>query len=276
MMPFLAKALERLWNLKGAEMTGLTVTDVQTLSPHMRRVTFAGHQLDAFGGMKNLHVRLKLPPPATQHGDWLKFGRNGKAMPRDNGLTLAVRKYTIRRIDTAMGRVTIDFLLHGDSGPGSAWARRASIGDRIGMIGPGGGGFGAADWYLLAGDETGLPAIARFLESAPPGASGVVFLEVEGPHEEQKLTMPSGFEVAWLHRDGAAAGTTTLLQDAVLGAAWPDDGRSVFGWAAAEFETIAVIRRHFRALRKLTKQQQLAVAYWRRSVSKEGNADGGL
>ena len=48
-----------------------------------------------------------------------------------------------------------------------------------------------------------------------------VLAEVADEHEHQELPARDGVEVTWLHRDGAAAGTTTLLADAVRAMPWP-------------------------------------------------------
>ncbi|MFY0057010.1 siderophore-interacting protein, partial [Acinetobacter baumannii] len=92
----------------------------------------------------------------------------------------------------------------------SAFAERAVVGDRVGVVGPGGGGLVAADWYLFAGDETALPAIARMLESLPAQARGKVFLEVADEAEIQPLTAPPSVDIEWLFRNGEPAGGTTL------------------------------------------------------------------
>ena len=84
------------------------------------------------------------------------------------------------------------------------------------------------------------------------------------------LTHPPGFELRWLHRDGAAPGTTTLLADAVRATEFPRD-RSVFAWAGVEFQTFRGIRSHWRKVCTLDKSQHLAVAYWRRGKA-EGDA----
>src|SRR4029079_16981765 len=61
-----------------------------------------------------------------------------------------------------------------------------------------------ADWHLLVGDESALPAIARSLESLPDGARAHAFIEVSGPEEEQKID--SDVEVVWLHRGSRPVG----------------------------------------------------------------------
>ena len=65
----------------------------------------------------------------------------------------------------------------------------AREGDLVGMTGPGGGDVPEADWYLLAGDETALPAIGRILARLPSLATAVVRIEVDNPLEEQLLTI---------------------------------------------------------------------------------------
>lgn len=72
----------------------------------------------------------------------------------------ATRYYTIRRIDAAAGWLEIDFVLHEAPGLAGDFARLARPGDICGMSGPCGLGVKPAGHYLLAGDETALPAIA--------------------------------------------------------------------------------------------------------------------
>ncbi|CCV12428.1 hypothetical protein MESS4_430074 [Mesorhizobium sp. STM 4661] len=50
------------------------------------------------------------------------------------------RKYTVRALDVQKATLDIDFVLHADAGPGSAFAETARSGDRVGVVGPGGGG----------------------------------------------------------------------------------------------------------------------------------------
>jgi NADPH-dependent ferric siderophore reductase len=258
-----------LEKLRGSESSGLRVIATRRITPHMLRITFAGANLDRFATDTNLHVRLLLPPPGASRDRWLEIDRHGTARPHDNRISPIFRKYTIRRIDPAVGRVEIDFVLHDDGGPGAAWAAAAGPGDVIGMIGPGGRGIGKADWYLIAGDESALPAIGRILELLSKDARGVVIVEVADAGEQQDLCVPPNMMLRWLYRDGAAPGTTTLLLDAVAGLDPPADGGDVFVWAAAEFDTARAIRNHLKRICKLDKNRQLVVAYWRRGATGE-------
>ena len=266
MRSFVSDLLERLL-LRGSESTGLRVVATHRVTPHMLRITFTGSGLDRFATDDNLHVRLLLPPAGASRDEWLEIGPDGSAGQREKGERPIFRKYTLRRVDPVAGRVEIDFVLHDDGGPGAAWAAAARPGDVIGMIGPGGHGIGKAGWYLIAGDETALPAIGRILESLSADARGVVIVEIADAREQQDLRVPRNTMLRWLHRGDAAPGTTTLLKDAVARVAIPTDDGEVFVWAAAEFETARAIRTHLKSTGALDKSRQLVVAYWRREAA---------
>ena len=120
-----------------------------------------------------------------------------------------------------------------------------------------------AGWLLLAGDETALPAISRVLAAAAPQTRGVALLEVAGAAEEQPLPAPAGVELRWLHRDGAAPGTTTLLADAVAALPRPP-GEDVFAWVGAESAAVRTVRADLRGRWGLRRGQHHAIGYWRR------------
>jgi NADPH-dependent ferric siderophore reductase len=139
------------------------------------------------------------------------------------------------------------------------------------MTGPGGRTATPAGWMLLAGDDTGLPALLRIVAALPAHTRGHVFAEVQGPQDEQPVQAPAGLQWHWLHRGAAEAGTTTLLVDALRAAPWPDapasPGASRFVWAAGEFDMAQAVRQWAREERGLDKSEQLVVAYWRRGMS---------
>ena len=258
-----------------AEFTVLRVVEARRLTPHMRRVTFSGSNLHAFDTTEHLHVGLLLPPPGASRDGWLRLLGNGRASVRDAGCKPVNRKYTIRAIDPAAGLIDIDFVLHEDGGPGGAWAESAEAGDLLGVLGPGGRGLAAADWYLIAGDETALPAIGRMMETMPDTAKGYVIVEIADRAEQQPLRMPPGMSFRWLHRNGAPAGTTRLLLEAIRSAPVPPDGSRPFVWVGAEFAAAQAIREHLCRHAGISRADQLVVGYWRlgrSDAAEDGNS----
>ncbi len=245
----------------------IRVRRIADVTPHIRRITFAGEDLARFDS-DALHVRLLFPPAGLEKPEWPKPGKNGRPAWPDEPRRPAARIYTIRRVDVAAGELDIDFVLHDAPGVASDWARFAREGDMIGLLGPGGRETAAADWRLLAGDETAIPAIARILEKLSATARGLALIEVEDEREIQTFAHPAGFEIRWLFRRGVEAGFDAPLRVAVRAVEWPQED-SIFGWIAAEETVARDIRKHWRDERGLTRAQHLAVGYWRRKDSPE-------
>jgi NADPH-dependent ferric siderophore reductase len=66
---------------------------------------------------------------------------------------------------------------------------------------------------LLIGDETALPAIARWLEEMPRHWTADVFVEIPDEDERQPLAVREGVDVRWLERNGVPAASSGLLED---------------------------------------------------------------
>lgn len=239
------------------------------LTPHMRRLTFAGNDIARFDSEENLHVRMHFPPEGIEKPEWPRPAPDGRTLWPEAQRRPATRYYTVRRVDARSGEIDLDFVLHDHAGPGATFAASARPGAICGMAGPLGRNIRPARWLLLAGDETALPAIARILEGLPSAASGHAFIEVADSREEIPLTAPSAFAVTWLHRDGASPGSTNLLIDAVRSVQWPNHS-DVFAWVACEARALQVIREHLRKTRNLARAQHLAVAYWN-TLGREGS-----
>jgi NADPH-dependent ferric siderophore reductase len=205
------------------------VSRLRRLSPSFLRVTFTGADLDGFtsnGLDQRIKVLLPLPgrglvdrPSAADwYGEW-------RALPPER--QLPIRTYTVRALRPEVAEVDVDFVLHGATGPASAWAEQATVGDEVVLIGPNAhfpGPTGGFEWrppadascLLIAGDETAVPAICAIVESLPPGRDARVLLEVPTPDDALDIATPTGVEVTWLPRGPAARGS--LLTASVVAA----------------------------------------------------------
>jgi NADPH-dependent ferric siderophore reductase len=250
------------------DLRELRVECITDLSPRMRRFTLRGDNLGHWADDRHLHCRLLFQPAGVAQPEWPMIGPDGQILWPQGDRRLLSRIYTIRHIDVAAGLLDIDFVLHDGTSPGCDWARRARAGAVVGMIGRGAMGPRPADWYLLAGDETGLPGIARILEGLPDTAHGVALIEVADAAEELALRCPPGIELRWLHRDGARPGTTTLIIDAVRAIPWPAQG-SVFAWGGCEHAAFRALRDHLRRGRGLPREATVNYPHWRRGMSEE-------
>jgi NADPH-dependent ferric siderophore reductase len=267
---------EIVWTGHGADATAfpnfreMTVTDVADITPHMRRIRLEGADLASFatGG---LHFKLFVPPEGIAVPEWPVPGRDGLPIWPAEEKRPRVRTYTIRRIDAEAGWFDVDFVLHGDDGAdqgvGARWAMKARPGDIVGARGPVGRAVPQVDWYLLAGDETALPVIARQLESLPASARGVALVEIAEEGERQRIEHQTGIELRWLVRNGVAPGTTTLLADAVRAVEVPADGTTIYAFAGVEAEAFKAIRQHWREVLKLDKKDVVVNTYWRRGLA---------
>ncbi|GAA4994406.1 siderophore-interacting protein [Pseudonocardia tropica] len=243
----------------------LEVLRTRELNPSLLRLTLGGDGLAGFQSHPDgaeEHVRLVFPDEngelrlPEQNEDTLNWGR-----PRP-----VSREYTVRHFDADAGELDIDLVLH-PGGLASEWVRTVVPGTRIHVAGPPGGlvvpqGY---DFWLLAGDLTAQPAIARILERLPADARGVALVEVADAAEELPMTAPDGVEVRWLHRDGAPAGTSEVLWQAVRDVR-PPDGASVYAWVAGETTSIKPIRRFVRDELGLAAEHREVNGYWKRGV----------
>jgi NADPH-dependent ferric siderophore reductase len=234
----------------------------------MRRLHFHGEDLARYDRPDQLHCRLIFQPKDVDVPQWPLLDDSGHVRwPQERKLD--TRVYTIRRIDADRGEMTIDFALHESPGPATRWALDAAIGDMVGVLGPAANGPKDSSFYVLAGDETALPGIARILEWMDRRAEGQVFVEVNDRAAELALTKPPGVELKWLHRQGRGAGTTDLLVDALRSVSWPRDLGSAFFWGGCEHAAFREIHRILRHEVGLPKTRQTLYSHWHRSLSEE-------
>lgn len=246
----------------------LHVKYVTQLTPGMRRIVFCGGDLSRFDRPDQIHCRLIFQPKGVTAPEWPMLDDRGQVIwPAQR--RLPTRVYTIRKIDAAKGEITIDFALHGGAGPATLWAFSASTGDIVGVLGPAAGGPKQAEFYVLAGDETGLPGIARILEWIDRKSSGVALIEINSPTEQQLLVGPPGIELRWLYRGGMAQGKPSLLPDAVRSINWPADRSRSFFWGGCEHTAFREIHRILRKDVGLSRDQQVMYSHWHHSLNEE-------
>lgn len=248
----------------------MRVISACNITPHMRRIRLAGENIERFS-KNGLHVRLLLPPLGGTKPHWPVMGADGRPKWPEGDHKLIARVYTIRNINAAEGWVEIDIVTHADDNlycPGAHFASSAKRGDIVGMMGPGGGSVAAgADWYLLAGDETALPAIGRILENLPASAKASVRIEIDNAAEQQELKSDAELDLQWLFRNGAKAGTTKLLYESLRAINYPDIDSNLFIWVGCEFSAFRAIRNFLQKEKRIPKSKQLVVAYWRRGTT---------
>ncbi|MFC4855455.1 siderophore-interacting protein [Actinophytocola glycyrrhizae] len=237
------------------------VSRVERLTPHMTRVVLGGDGLAEFtaGEFTDHYVKLLFPPEGVTYPEPFDMQRIRTELPREQWPRM--RTYTVRRWDADTRELTVDVVHHGDEGIAGPWAAGVGPGDEIRFMGPGGAYAPSpdADWHLLAGDESALPAIAATLENLPTGARAYAFIEVRGPEEEQKLESSGDATINWLHRGGAPVGTA--LVRAVTDLDFPPGTVQAFVHGEAAF--VKELRRLLLVERGIPRDQVSISGYWR-------------
>lgn len=240
----------------------LTVIGKQYVTPNMLRVTLGGDGIKDF--------------PEDQASAYVKLIFPIKNDEKDRVLR---RTYTVRhdRI-TDQGRVIdLDFVMHGASdddldhgGPASNWAVDCKPGDVITVGGPGPKKLvdPTADWFLIAGDMTALPAMSVNLEILPADARGYAVIEVQSEADMQNLIKPDNITIEWVINPHPGT-QNTALSDVVKKLPWHDGRPSV--WAACEFTSMKELRSYFRNDRGLGKDDFYISSYWKLGMNEDNH-----
>jgi NADPH-dependent ferric siderophore reductase len=244
------------------------VLSTERLTPSMVRVVLGGGDLDRFAMVDatDAYVNLAFAPGTASYGVPFDPVQVREERPREEWP--ARRRFTVRHWDAAARELTIDFVVHGPEGVAGSWAGSAAPGDVLVLDGPAGGyrPDPAADWHLLVGDESALPAIAASLEVLPADALAVVRMVCDGPDHEVPLESPATVDVEWRHRTGSA-GDVDLLLTAVTEVPFPRG--QVHAFVHGEAEEIRSVRRHLLADRGLPRSSMSCSPYWRRTMADE-------
>lgn len=230
----------------------LEVLRVVDITPRMRRITLGGPELAGFISLgSDDHIKLLFPQNAAEQAalDSPDFNLRG------DGPQPAMRDYTPRRYDLDIGELDIDFVLHGD-GPASTWAEQARVGQQLHIGGPRGSMIvpDIFDSYLLIGDETAIPAIARRLDELPAGRKVLAVIEIANAAEQQPLASAAEVEVIWVVR-----GQDDLLET-VQNLTLP--GGSLYSFVATETKLSRQLRRVLLDTHQVNEAFLKAVGYW--------------
>ncbi|MFF3547360.1 siderophore-interacting protein [Streptomyces platensis] len=256
----------------------IEVTDVRRITPHMVRITFAGAGLDDFPTWPDQQLKLLFPKPGRRaprlpdtaaDGDAMSWYQAFLALPEDERPWM--RSYTVRSYDPVRHRIAVDFVLHGTpatAGPATRWAASAAVGDLLARYGPAAEyakplPLDRADWLLLAGDATALPAIGSLVEALPAGARALACVEVPGPADEQHFTTRAELTVQWVHTDRGH----DALPAAVRALTFPPG--PVVAWLAGEAGAVRALRRHLVDERGIDKDRIDFSGYWRRTLTQD-------
>jgi NADPH-dependent ferric siderophore reductase len=282
------------------------VAAVRRLSASFVRVTLTGPDLDELAD-NGFDQRFKLVLPDAhgsfdslpRHDDWYAAWRN---LPDDRKNPL--RTYTVRGVRPARREIDVDLVLHGDGGPASRFASRASTGDRVVVLGPnalyddahGGLEFRPPSEHdgplLVVGDATATPAVLSILDSLPAERRGEVVLEVPEPDDVLDTAGPAGVRITWLARHHGPSQLLGAVDEALgrLGIApvahaaaapLPDvdvadlwevpetaDTDGLYAWIAGESSIVKEIRRRLVRDHGIDRRSVAFMGYWR-----EGHAE---
>ncbi|GAB3475122.1 siderophore-interacting protein [Marinomonas epiphytica] len=223
----------------------LIVIDKAQITPNMIRVTLGGDEISSL--------------PSNQEGGYIKL-----IFPTDGSRIM--RTYTIR--SQSPDSIDVDFVVHNEAGPASSWAANCKAGDSIIVGGPGPAKLNnpEADWHLLVGDMTALPAISVNLEALPDNAKGYALIEIMTEQDIQTIKHPVGVEVKWLINPTPGIDSQFLLNN-VKQLNWLEGQASV--WAACEFSSMKALRPYFKQEKQISKDYFYLSSYWKLGINEE-------
>ena len=232
----------------------LTVAAVRSVTSRIVRVTLAG-ELDGFAADGPAdHLKVFFPDPATGriatpgfHAGGIGLSAPGQVIARD---------YTPLDFRPGPGELDVDFVVHGDEGPASAWAGHAAPGDRLAVAGPKSSHLvpdGLTNLVLVV-DETAFPAASRWLRLTPPKVPVTLLLDAPDDALAYFGDVPGAERATF-----AAGDLETRLR------ALPFDA-GTFAFLAGEATTLVPLRRYLRRELGLSPEQVAASGYWKRGV----------
>ncbi len=245
-----------------------TVARVSDRTPRLRRVTLSGPELHGLDiGDPGASLRLLLPRPGETEPEVPTW--TGNEFLAADGSRPAIRTLTPMAFDPTTDELDVDVVRHGQ-GPLGTWIDTASQGDIVAVSGTGRGYTidESAAGFLLAGDESALPAISLILPLLPPAASLTVIVEVADDRARLPLAWSRRAaedpDLRWVLNTGDDPGAR--LVDEVT--AWLTADRATSDlrlWVAGEAASVQRIRRFAFEELAMARSKATIRGYWKRA-----------
>ncbi|MEM8950061.1 MAG: siderophore-interacting protein [Pseudomonadota bacterium] len=237
----------------------LRVKSSRMIFSGMQRVTLT-HEDVASMVDHGIHIRLMMPLDPTRTPVWPRMAENGIPRWPQGEDKLHARFITLRHVRLDDGEVDIDIALH-EGGLISDWAEKAKDGETVGAMGPAGAArLPTSKGVFLAGDRTGLPAVARMMEIAEADATGHVVVAMPDDGDIEDYLPSSPFHVHGVPPKRFENQVVDMAREMTK------PGETGFAFFAGEFQNAQDLRTHFKDTLGLDKTTQLSTAYWRRGV----------
>ena len=247
-MPTIADAFPLINTLRDAMFLSATVSEIEALTPRMRRIRFSGPRLQGLTWTPGQHIRLQV---AGLGESFLRL------RPND-----ALRSYSIFDADPDVG--TLDIVMFDHDGdpkvvtPARRWATAVEIGDRVHITRPQGNFVlnNNAPYHVFAGEETASVAFAAMLRSLQPGAEvhGVVEAAADTDH------LAPARPLTRVERGDAPAANSVVLADGLRALRLPD--HPGVAYLAGEARTIQTLRKILMTERGWGRRQIRTKPYW--------------
>jgi len=232
----------------------LTVRRTEFVSPLMTRVVLGGDELEGFVvDRPAASVRLLLPTDGVlEIPVWA-----GNEFLLDDGTRPIIRTFTPRRFDADALELHLDVVLHG-TGIASTWADTTVPGAIAAVSGPGRGYDIDRDatGFLLAGDETAIPAICQLLEYLPDVPIAVHVLVSDA---SARVELHRDVDDTW-HVVSQGSDPHKSLNNAVRDA---DIAPGLQIWAAGEAAAMQRIRNYLFREIDFPRSQATVRGYWK-------------
>ncbi|MDM3973125.1 siderophore-interacting protein [Mycobacterium marseillense] len=247
-MATLIEGFPLISTLRDAVFLSATLSEIERLTPRMRRIRFSGPRLRGLTWTPGQHVRLQV--------ESLR-----EAVLRLHPYPV-LRTYSIYDADADLGALDIVMVDH-DGGrqgmtPARRWAMATAIGDGVHFTRPQ-GKFVIRDdapYHVFAGEETASVAFAAMLRSMRPTAEVYGVIEAATDTDHLPLSAP----LIRVERGGAPAANSAVLADALRSLPLPDYPGTAY--LAGEARTIQTLRKILTTERGWDRRQIRTKPFW--------------